>query len=311
MPGDCPASLHLLLFVCGKHSAPSRTPFRQGTKTVRLPTGIGVHLQTGMLFGITTESCSASERNRVHLRPDSPNGLVISNNHVVEGCTAAQILGVTSTGRRLGFRKLATDGDVDLVALRPQETLADGLELGDDTDPELGTVVPTWGYPLTLNGPAPLLSRGIVAGFTQDIVHGKSVKHIVVNGAFNPGNSGRPLIKSNDERVIGIVVAKYHLYPPSVKAEFEALAGTGVLGAITYKDETGKQVTKWVGPMLRFAAACCSRVQIACWPRTLVSDCWKQSVSRRQRLSHGPSTPLQHRSTNVEVSALWIHSQAC
>src|ERR1019366_8741980 len=70
--GDCPASLHLLLFVCGKHSAPSRTPFRQATKTVRLPTGIGVHLQTGMLFGITTESCSASQRNRVHLRPDSP-----------------------------------------------------------------------------------------------------------------------------------------------------------------------------------------------------------------------------------------------
>jgi putative ABC transport system permease protein len=25
-----------------------------------------------MLFGITTEWCSASERNRVHLRPDSP-----------------------------------------------------------------------------------------------------------------------------------------------------------------------------------------------------------------------------------------------
>src|SRR5271157_3817328 len=72
MPGDCPASLHLLLLVCGKHSAPSRTPFRQATNTVRLPTGIGVHLQTGMLFGITTESCSASERNRVHLRPDSP-----------------------------------------------------------------------------------------------------------------------------------------------------------------------------------------------------------------------------------------------
>src|SRR6266571_4125926 len=41
-------------------------------KTVRLPTGIGVHLQTGMLFGITTEWCSASDRNRVHLRPDSP-----------------------------------------------------------------------------------------------------------------------------------------------------------------------------------------------------------------------------------------------
>src|SRR5580658_3025878 len=31
-----------------------------------------VHLPTGMLFGITTEWRSASDRNRVHLRPDSP-----------------------------------------------------------------------------------------------------------------------------------------------------------------------------------------------------------------------------------------------
>ena len=40
MPGDCPASLHLLLFLCGKHSAPSRKPFRQATKTVRNHNGI-------------------------------------------------------------------------------------------------------------------------------------------------------------------------------------------------------------------------------------------------------------------------------
>jgi hypothetical protein len=28
MPVNCPAPLHLLLLACGKHSAPSRTPFR-------------------------------------------------------------------------------------------------------------------------------------------------------------------------------------------------------------------------------------------------------------------------------------------
>jgi hypothetical protein len=56
-----------------RDSAPSRTPFRQATKTVRLPTGIGVHLQTGMLFGITTEPCSASERNRCSPSPEYPS----------------------------------------------------------------------------------------------------------------------------------------------------------------------------------------------------------------------------------------------
>ena len=54
MPEYCPVPLPLPRFPYGKHSAPSRTPFRQATKTVRLPTGIGVHFQTGILFDLIT-----------------------------------------------------------------------------------------------------------------------------------------------------------------------------------------------------------------------------------------------------------------
>jgi hypothetical protein len=50
----------LLLFACGKHSVPRRTPFRQATKTVRLA--------TGMAFAFTTEYCSDSQRNGVRLQ---------------------------------------------------------------------------------------------------------------------------------------------------------------------------------------------------------------------------------------------------
>jgi hypothetical protein len=57
MPGDCPASLHLLLFVCGKHSTPSRTPFRQATKTVCRNT---VWNHSGIVLGFTVESRSPS-----------------------------------------------------------------------------------------------------------------------------------------------------------------------------------------------------------------------------------------------------------
>jgi hypothetical protein len=60
MPGDCPASLPLLRLACGKHSAPSRTPFRSTTKTVRLPTGIA--------FTFRPECCSESKRNGVQLQ---------------------------------------------------------------------------------------------------------------------------------------------------------------------------------------------------------------------------------------------------
>jgi len=50
----------------GEHHSSKRA------KVFAFPTGTGVRLQNGMLFGFTTEWCSPSERNRVRLRPDSP-----------------------------------------------------------------------------------------------------------------------------------------------------------------------------------------------------------------------------------------------
>ena len=68
MPGDCPASLHLLL-LCGKHSAPSRTPFRR-----RVPHNLATDTQK--LFAFPPESaftfrpecCSESQRNGFQLQ---------------------------------------------------------------------------------------------------------------------------------------------------------------------------------------------------------------------------------------------------
>jgi hypothetical protein len=50
----------------------SRTRFRDRPETVRLHRGIGVHLHPGTLFGIIPECRSESSRNRVHVRPESP-----------------------------------------------------------------------------------------------------------------------------------------------------------------------------------------------------------------------------------------------
>ncbi len=144
------------------------------------------------------------------------SGLVVTNNHVVEGCTAGEML-ADPLGQQFGFDKMATDAAVDLALLHPSKHLAGGLELGSDEDPELGTEVNTWGFPLTYNGPAPLLSIGYIAGFVKNGADGHEVKHVVVNGAFNPGNSGGPLVKWKDNKVIGVVNAKFHLYPRYVK----------------------------------------------------------------------------------------------
>ncbi|HXZ28622.1 MAG TPA: serine protease [Terriglobales bacterium] len=169
------------------------------------------------------------------------NGLIVTNNHVVEGCTVERLQGVTSGGEAVVFRKMATDPDVDLAALRPTEALKGGLELADAKDPDLGMAVSTWGYPLIYNGPAPLLSVGYVAGFSEDVSNGKRVKHLVINGAFNPGNSGGPLFKANDNKVIGVVVAKFHLYPPIVRNAIEALARNKTGVVYTATDPQGNQ----------------------------------------------------------------------
>jgi hypothetical protein len=73
MPGDCPASLPLLQLVLWKTFRSKLNAIPVQAKNCSACHWNGVHLQTGMLFGITTEWCSASDRNRVHLRPDSPN----------------------------------------------------------------------------------------------------------------------------------------------------------------------------------------------------------------------------------------------
>lgn len=151
------------------------------------------------------------------------DGLVVTNNHVVEGCNAGEVKANPFGAQEFGFDKMATDNDVDLAVLHPSKHLSGGLELGPDQDPLIGTSVNTWGFPLIYNGPAPLLSVGYVAGYVKDGESGKEVKHIVVNGAFNPGKSGGPLFQSNDSKVIGVVVAKFHLYPAFVKDAIAAL----------------------------------------------------------------------------------------
>ncbi len=170
------------------------------------------------------------------------NGLVVTNNHVVEGCTKDEMV-ADPLSNSFGFTKMATDTNRDLALLHPAKHLDGGLDLAPtDQDPMLETEVDTWGFPLTYNGPSPLLSRGYVAGYVKDGQDGKEVKHLVINGAFNPGNSGGPLLSNKDNKVIGVVVAKFHLYPPEVKRAIDALSKNQNGLQYGAMDAEGKQI---------------------------------------------------------------------
>lgn len=149
-------------------------------------------------------------------------GLVVTNNHVVKDCTKDNLEARSPLGKKITFSVLVTDSIRDLAVLRPAERLQGGLELAADANPPLETAVSTFGFPLSFNGPPPILSVGYVAGYREVNVDnfgaedptGKSshsVRHIIVNGAFNPGNSGGPVFLTGSDRVVGIVVWKHRI----------------------------------------------------------------------------------------------------
>ena len=168
------------------------------------------------------------------------SGQIITNWHVVENCSASEIFGFSSAGYKIEFQTLKIDKNRDLVMLFPKNALKGGLEIKDQ-EIKTGFQVSTWGYPLGYNGPAPLLTIGYLSGFKDHKKNEKSkvVKRYIINGAFNPGNSGGPLLISRENKVIGVVVAKHSPITPFLKSALKALMSQKSGFLYTAKDSGG------------------------------------------------------------------------
>jgi S1-C subfamily serine protease len=195
--------------------------------------------------------CPASQKKGTGFLIES--GSIVTNEHVVNGCTAANMEAYPSTGGKVLFSDMTVDADRDLAVLRPKQKLTGGLALGSEKALRLGQSVTTWGYPLIYSGPAPILSVGYAAGFNAAKVKTKAggervVKHIVVNGAFNPGNSGGPVFVANDNKVVGVVVWKMRILSqtvPTVIQGFKKGPGVRTSGtfSMTAADGTQRRIT--------------------------------------------------------------------
>ncbi|WP_411170746.1 trypsin-like peptidase domain-containing protein [Klebsiella michiganensis] len=168
------------------------------------------------------------------------NGLIVTNEHVITGCATNQIFAMSAYGQKIPISQKWVDPDRDLAVLRPAIHQSGGLIIVKDNDLKVGETVTTWGYPLGYNGPAPLLSVGYLAGFNSHPTPKGQKKHLVVNGAFNSGNSGGALLKASDNKVIGIVVNKHAPISQYHQSAIEALSKNE--SGITYSatNDTGK-----------------------------------------------------------------------
>jgi putative serine protease PepD len=139
----------------------------------------------------------------------SSDGLIITNNHVVEGAAnGGEITVVLSDGRRAPATMVGRDPSSDIAVVR-----ASGLtgltpaELGRSDDLAVGQEVMAIGSPLGLSG---TVTTGIVSALNRPVRAGGQssdqttvLDAIQTDAAINPGNSGGPLVDMQG-RVIGI-----------------------------------------------------------------------------------------------------------
>ncbi|UZE93564.1 MAG: trypsin-like peptidase domain-containing protein [Candidatus Pacearchaeota archaeon] len=156
------------------------------------------------------------------------SGYVITNWHVINDCSEKEIILISNKGEEIKVLELISDKDIDLAALKPEKKLQGGLEIDNSSEIKPGVQISTWGHPLEYPGPAPLLSVGYISGFRDhyETKTSQMIKHIVVNGAFNPGNSGGPLFISGEKKVIGVVVSKHAPMNSFLNSALEALSKT-------------------------------------------------------------------------------------
>ena len=132
----------------------------------------------------------------------SPDGYIVTNNHVVDGATEIR---VTMGDRRILPAKLiGTDPLTDLAVIKISATDLPNVAWGDSTKLHAGQTVLAFGNPFGLRF---TVTRGIVSALNRpnpDLSdRHKPGEFIQTDAAINPGNSGGPLVDARGE-VIGI-----------------------------------------------------------------------------------------------------------
>lgn len=136
-------------------------------------------------------------------------GYILTNWHVVSGAEPEQIKLRTLEGFVKDIKKIVVDSIKDLALLIPYANLKGGFEFESEDSIKVGNQIYSWGFPFQYS--TVLLTVGYISGY-QARVPDKSkpnniVKHIVFNGAFNPGNSGGPMIDLSG-KVVGVVQSR-------------------------------------------------------------------------------------------------------
>ncbi|MEO6501296.1 MAG: trypsin-like peptidase domain-containing protein, partial [Jatrophihabitantaceae bacterium] len=144
----------------------------------------------------------------------SPDGEILTNNHVIEGSTAITVT-VVSTGKSYSATVVGTAPSQDVSVLRLKD--ASGLataKLGDSSQVEVGDAVTAvgnaggkGGTPTAATGAVTALNQSITAGDSNGANVERLTAMIEINADIEAGDSGGPLYDNDTGSVIGIDTA--------------------------------------------------------------------------------------------------------
>ena len=158
----------------------------------------------------------------------SSDGLVLTNNHVIEGARSIRVR-LVSTGRSYSARVVGTDPDHDIAVLRISGVSGlTPIAVGDSSEVRVGDGVVAVGNARGSGG-APEVAAGTVTGLNRTIIASDEdgtdattlTGMIQTNAPLQPGYSGGPLLNLSGE-VIGVNTAA------SAGRRFRATFGEGM-----------------------------------------------------------------------------------
>jgi serine protease Do len=132
----------------------------------------------------------------------SPDGVVVTNNHVIESADAIEV--ILQSGQRFNAVVVGRDPATDIAVLRIEaRTPMPYVNMGDSDSARVGDIVLAIGNPFGLGGS---LSVGVVSARNRNIDAGRYDDFIQTDAAINRGNSGGPLFDLDGD-VIGVNTA--------------------------------------------------------------------------------------------------------
>ena len=149
-------------------------------------------------FGVPDQALQPTVSAGSGVIVNSERGLVVTNYHVIENATAAEV--GLNDGRHFPAQLVAAAPERDLAILRIDGGDLPSLPLGESEKVAVGDYVVAIGNPFGLGQ---TVTAGIVSATDRGLAEDDPRRFLQTDAPINPGNSGGPLINTQGE-IIGI-----------------------------------------------------------------------------------------------------------